>query len=203
MANDVTSAITLDIVTKMFPGTPVSNIKAHLPNILKALRENDLADASMVLTALATVRAEAPNFEPISEPVSAYNTQAGGRPYDLYDSRADLGNIQPDDGARFKGRGFTPVLGRAAYRNLGRSIGIDLENRPEIANDSYVASLILATVLKHAEAAIRSALEKGDIEQLRRTVNGGTTRISEFSATFRRGQAAIVLAPDYKDPRTR
>lgn len=50
-----------------------------------------------------------------------------------YEGRADLGNTQPGDGKRFKGRGPLQVTGRGNYRTIGREIGIDLESHPEIA----------------------------------------------------------------------
>lgn len=49
-----------------------------------------------------------------------------------YEGRADLGNTQPGDGKRYKGRGPIQLTGRANYRSYGRKIGIDLEQHPEI-----------------------------------------------------------------------
>lgn len=50
-----------------------------------------------------------------------------------YEGRKDLGNTQPGDGKRFKGRGFIQITGRAnyqAYQNSGFCVG-DLVNHPE------------------------------------------------------------------------
>jgi len=90
----------------MFPGTRVSNIKANLPRVLDALRAEGLADKPMVLTALATIRAESASFVPVSEKVSRYNTSPGGHPFDLCDKREDLGNVGHPDGEAFKRRDF-------------------------------------------------------------------------------------------------
>ena len=45
--------------------------RLNLPFVLTALRDQGLGDKSMVLMALATIRAEVASFEPISEGVSA------------------------------------------------------------------------------------------------------------------------------------
>ncbi|HYC66629.1 glycoside hydrolase family 19 protein [Brevundimonas sp.] len=49
-----------------------------------------------------------------------------------YEGRADLGNTQPGDGKRYKGRGPIQLTGRANARFYGRKCGIDFENHPEL-----------------------------------------------------------------------
>lgn len=60
-------SVTTVKVSRMFPQTPIGNIKMNLPFVLDALKAVNLADKSMVLMALATIRAEVASFEPISE----------------------------------------------------------------------------------------------------------------------------------------
>src|SRR5580698_10134288 len=103
------------LVAQIFPATPLANIEANLPAVLAALAAANLADKSMLLMALATIRAETGCFLPLSEGQSRFNTSPGGHPFDLYDSRRDLGNQGPPDGESFKGRGFIQITGRANY----------------------------------------------------------------------------------------
>lgn len=49
-----------------------------------------------------------------------------------YEGRADLGNTQPGDGRRYKGRGPIQLTGRSNARFYGRKCGIDFENRPDL-----------------------------------------------------------------------
>ena len=185
-------AVTSEIVARMFPATPAANIRANLPVVLNALAP-DLATKPMVLMALATIRAEAESFEPATEAVSAFNTSPGGRPFDLYDARRDLGNQGPPDGERFRGRGFVQLTGRANYLARGRAIGMgdQLVQNPGLANDPEIAARLLASLLKSRQKAILAALAKDDLAAARRLVNGGSAGLARFTDAYRRGQALI------------
>jgi len=137
----VIERITVDVVAQMFPDAPRANVERHLPPVLAALQAAGLDDRDMVLMALGTIRAESARFEPISEMSSRYNTSPGGpHPFDLYDYRASLGNLGPPDGARYKGRGFIQLTGRANYRRYGARLGQPLEESPELANVPWTAA---------------------------------------------------------------
>lgn len=191
----VTSNVTLDMVTAMFPATPRVNIQFHLPYVLKALLGAGLADKSMVLMALGTIRAETGSFMPIDEFVSSFNTPPGGPPYSLYDNRADLGNQGPTDGSDFKGRGFVQLTGRSNYQAIGAAIGLggQLLQQPELANDPDIAARILAAFLGSREARIRQAIAANDLAEARKLVNGGSNGLADFTDAFQRGQG---LLPD-------
>jgi len=193
MSESPIPAVSVEIVAEMFPVTPVVNIRAHLPAVLNALVAPGLATKQMILTALATIRAEAESFVPVSEGVSQFNTSPGGRPFDLYDHHPGLGNLGPPDGERFHGRGFVQLTGRANYLQHGRAIGMgeQLVANPELANDPEIAARLLASFLKSREKAILAALAKDDLPAARRLVNGGSAGIARFSDAYRRGQALI------------
>lgn len=48
-----------------------------------------------------------------------------------YEGRADLGNTQPGDGIRFKGRGAAQITGRRNYTNVSKLFKIDCVNNPD------------------------------------------------------------------------
>jgi peptidoglycan L-alanyl-D-glutamate endopeptidase CwlK len=186
--------VTVEVVSNMFPDAPLRNIKTHLPNILDGLVETELADKPMVLMALSTVRAESAGFEPIDEFQSRFNTSPDGHPFDLYDRRSDLGNQGPPDGERFKGRGFIQLTGRFNYERMGQTLGLgkELVEHPEIANNSEIASKILAAFLKDKELLIKDALLHDDLTTARRLVNGGRHGLDRFTECYRIGERLIV-----------
>lgn len=49
-----------------------------------------------------------------------------------YEGSKKLGNTQPGDGVRFKGRGLMQLTGRANYAAFGKFIGQDLLTHPEL-----------------------------------------------------------------------
>jgi putative chitinase len=191
---DITADVTVSKVALMFPGTFMGNIKTHLPNVLAALTAAGLGDRLMVLMALGTIRAETAQFEPISEFQSAFNSSPNGHPFDLYDNRADLGNRGRPDGDSYKGRGFVQLTGRSNYRRIGGVIGADLEGTPTLANDSKIASTILAAFLKAVEIECKTALADNDLATARRLVNGGSHGLDQFTLTYNLGQQQFPAA---------
>ena len=187
--------VTVVVVAKMFPVTPLGNIKANLPFVLDALVTASLPDKAMVLMALSTIRAETESFMPISEGQSRFNTSPSGNPFDLYDNRKDLGNTGPPDGATFRGRGFIQLTGRANYTRYGAKIGKDLVAAPDLANDPAVAAELLAHFLKDREDAIREALSSNDLRTARRFVNGGSNGLDRFQSAFQIGLQLIPGEP--------
>lgn len=184
--------VTVQIVSLMFPLTPIGNIKANLPPVLDALVAAKLPDRVMVLTALGTIRAETESFVPISEAQSRFNTSPSGHPFDLYDNRRDLGNTGAPDGANFRGRGFVQLTGRVNYTRYASELELDLITNPELANDTAVAATLLARFLGDHENSIREAIADNDLPTARRLVNGGRHGLDKFTDTFNRGMQLIL-----------
>jgi putative chitinase len=184
--------ITTQIVAHIFPATPLANIAANLPPVLAALAAANLADKSMLLMALATIRAEAECFLPLTEEKSTYNTSPGGHAFDLYDRRHDLGNLGAPDGASFRGRGFVQLTGRANYTRYARETGHDLVNNPPLAARPEIAAQLLARFLAEKEALIRRALAANDLATARRLVNGGSHGLDRFTSAFNLGSGLLA-----------
>lgn len=184
-AGDLAVELDLERVRKLFPATKPANINRYLPYVAAALDSCGLRDRTMVCAALATIRAESEGFLPISELPSQFNTRDGEAPFAAYDGRRDLGNTEPGDGARFKGRGFVRLTGRANYQHYGRVIGVDLVASPDLANAPEVASVLLAVFLADRADALRAALQAGRHAQARRLGNGAAQGLNRFRDVLR------------------
>jgi peptidoglycan L-alanyl-D-glutamate endopeptidase CwlK len=187
-------AIGLDLVARMFPLTPLPPIRRNLPLVLEALSAASLTSPRIVLAALATIRAETEGFEPLDEHISRYNTSPGGRPFDLYDHRKDLGNQGPPDGARYRGRGFVQLTGRCNYTRFAAEAGLPgLIEMPDQANDPPIAARLLAAFLLAEELPIKRALLEGRLATARSLVNGGTNGMARFADAYLTGAHALGL----------
>lgn len=151
---------------------PVNNVKKYLPAVVDALKEQGILSRPVLIAALATIGVETGVFAPIRE--------IGGPAYftKMYEGRKDLGNTQPGDGAKFSGKGFIQITGRANYRYFGQKLGIDLEKHPELALEPVTAAKILALYMK--ERGVATAANSCDWRAARKRVNGGYNGWSHF-----------------------
>lgn len=139
------------------PGARDGNVSKYVPNIIDALRSQgfrDLGYPDLLTYGLATINSESSGFEPITERPNRLNTTEGGHPFDIYEDQAhrrSLGNTEPGDGERFKGRGFIQLTGRANYADMGKKLEVDLVGNPDLANDPEIASRIFAQYIKDHE----------------------------------------------------
>lgn len=88
-----------------------------------------------------------------------------------YEGRRDLGNTEPGDGVRFKGRGIFQLTGRANYRQMGAKLGIDLENNPTLAADPKIS--ILTACEYWNTKGLSPYADKDDINTITQRINGG------------------------------
>lgn len=153
-------------------GAPVEGVKENWPWISNALKDSGITDKNSVMAAIATIGVETGSFKPIPEIASGA----------AYEGRADLGNTQPGDGQRFKGRGYIQITGRANYQKYGDKIGVDLVNNPDLALRPDIAAKVLVEYFK--ERGIPNKAQAGDWEGVRRAVNGGLNGYDRFAANI-------------------
>ena len=88
-----------------------------------------------------------------------------------YEGRADLGNTQPGDGFRYRGRGLIQITGRANYRALGQALGADFEAQPELLEQPDYAALSAAHYWLSRD--LNELADAGDFEGISDLINIG------------------------------
>ncbi len=118
-----------------------------------------------------------------------YMTELGNKGYfSRYDGRRDLGNLNPGDGYKFRGRGYIQLTGRKNYSYFSPLIGVDLLNDPDIASEEDVAARIAVMFWNKAKTkdgrTISEAARDGDIMAVVRGVNGGENGMKQTLELF-------------------
>lgn len=96
---------------------------------------------------------------------------------EAYEGRKDLGNTQPGDGVRFKGRGLIQVTGRSNYARCGSVLELNLLNHPELLETPDNASMSAAWFW--AANGLNKYADIDDFVGLTRRINGGLNGLQE------------------------
>lgn len=102
-----------------------------------------------------------------------------------YEGRRDLGNTQPGDGRRFKGRGLIQLTGRANYERFAKYIGRpEIMQNPQLVSQDPTLAVQSAIFYWNTRKGLREAAQRGDIDKVSRLVNGGTNGLKERRENF-------------------
>jgi putative chitinase len=88
----------------------------------------------------------------------------------VYANRLGNGNEASGDGWRYRGSGYKQLTGRANYRDIGRTVGFDLEGDPELARASEVVARIVYVFWDVRGCS--SLVDAGDVEGITARING-------------------------------
>ncbi len=103
----------------------------------------------------------------------------------------DLGNTQPGDGYRYRGRGFLQITGRGAYREASKRTGVDFENNPDLAGQPLGALMTAADFWSSRK--LNDIADEGNIERITKRINGGHNGLADRKARF--AKAKQIWAP--------
>ena len=100
-----------------------------------------------------------------------------------------MGNREPGDGFRYRGRGYIQLTGREAYREVGRRCGLKLEDQPDLALDPLHALPIACGFWDWK--ALNPLCDSGDFVAVTKRINGGTVGLEDRYAWLARVRAAL------------
>ena len=111
-----------------------------------------------------------------------------------YEGRRDLGNTQPGDGPRFKGRGLIQLTGRANYQQYGQAIGKDLlthEQWKQVADDPNLAVDVACWYWEMHN--LNQSADQDDITTITRRINGGLNGLDDRKRLLARAKFFLGL----------
>ncbi|WP_407352918.1 glycoside hydrolase family 19 protein [Luteimonas sp. R10] len=178
-ATDPSASVTAAQLQQIVPTLSAEKAAEIAPHISTAMAEANINTPQRKAMFIAQLAHESGGFHYSEEIASGA----------AYEGRADLGNTQPGDGVRFKGRGYIQLTGRANYEAAGQALGLDLVNNPELAAQPENAARVAAWYWGSRD--INAAADAGDFRQVTRLINGGYNGLEDRQAYYSRAQAAL------------
>jgi putative chitinase len=96
---------------------------------------------------------------------------------EAYEGRKDLGNTEPGDGRRFRGRGLIQITGRRNYTLCGIALELDLLNHPELLEKPEHAAMSAAWFWWNHK--LNELADAGDFKKITRRINGGYNGLAD------------------------
>ena len=137
----------------------------YLPHVLAAMAEFEIITPARQAAFLAQVGHESGGMKWLSEIWGPTPAQR------RYEGRKDLGNTQPGDGSRFRGRGLIQTTGRANYAATGKALGLDLTADPTQLGKMPAAARSAAWFWQ--SRGLNELADVGKFELITRRINGG------------------------------
>ncbi len=173
------SAINAEQLRQIMPNLSAERAQQMTPYLNRAMQEAGITTPKRAAAFLAQLAHE-------SGQLRYFEELASGR---AYEGRRDLGNTQPGDGMRFKGRGPIQLTGRANYEAASRDLGVDLVNHPELAARPDVGFRVAAWYWK--KHGLNELADRGNFDGITQRINGGQNGAADRRQFFARANAAL------------
>lgn len=113
--------MTIELLRKCLPHATQENILKYGEKFIAAMIVYDINTPRRQAAFIAQVAHESGSFRYVRELASG----------EAYEGRAALGNTEPGDGVRFRGRGLIQLTGRANYKAVSYALKFDFVSKPE------------------------------------------------------------------------
>jgi putative chitinase len=153
--------ITIDQLKKIMPRLSDEKAALYFPPLTDAMQSREINTRLRMAAFLSQLAHESADLRYMEEIASG----------EAYEGRKNLGNVNPGDGKRYKGRGPIQLTGRANYQAYGELLELDLINNPEQAASPEVGFKIAALYWHIKKLNALADLE--NMKEITRRINGG------------------------------
>ena len=172
--------ITVEDLRAICPHLGAGKAALYIEPLVEAMAEFEINTIQREAAFLAQVAHESGSFNYVRELASGA----------AYEGRQDLGNIEPGDGVRFKGRGLIQITGRTNYYQCGQALGVDLTANPMLLEQPILACRSAAWFWK--THGLNELADKGDFLRITKRINGGINGLADREAYYSRAQEALA-----------
>lgn len=110
---------------------------------------------------------------------------------DAYEGRVSLGNVQPGDGRKYKGRGLIQITGRANYAACSAALGRDFILNPELLELPTEAARSAAWFW-HTKG-LNALADRDAFGSITKVINGGYNGLDERITSWLTARKALGL----------
>ena len=179
--------ITDDQLRQIMPTLAEERRTAYLPILLRALEEFNINTPLRVAAFLAQLAHESGEFKWMQE---IWGPTKAQKNYEPPAAKArELGNTEPGDGHRFRGRGPIQITGRANYQKYGDLLGLDLVTDPGHAADPEVG--FRTAGLYWQRNGCNELADAQKFVSITRRINGGTNGLADRQRYYERAKKAL------------
>ncbi len=171
--------VTDDELRQIMPNCPAAKRADYLPFIQQAMEEFDITSYLRETAFLAQLAHESAELRYMEEIASGA----------AYEGRQDLGNMQPGDGKRYKGRGPIQLTGRANYTKYGNLLGLDLVNDPVVAATKEVGFRIAGQFWKLN--GLNELADQQKFKSITKLINGGYNGLDDRIKYYERARKVL------------
>lgn len=183
--------LTDDSLKQIMPTLPDAKRAAFLPPLLRALSEFAVNTPKREAAFLAQIAHESGEFKWMEELWGPTPAQKNYEPPS--NSATQLGNTQPGDGKRFKGRGPIQITGRYNYQKYGNLLGIDLVNNPEKAATPEVG--FRTAGLFWQKNGLNELADSEMFQAITKRINGGLNGLPDRLKYYARAKEVLGVPP--------
>jgi putative chitinase len=172
------------------PDLPAAKRGRLLPFLQSAMTEFGIDRPAREAAFVAQVAHESGQFRFMEELWGPTDAQRRYEPPGTLASQ--LGNTEPGDGRRFKGRGPIQITGRANYDRFGRLLGVDLVANPEQAADPDLGFRIAGLFwMKKGLNELADRVTADAFREITKRINGGLKGLKERERFYAAARAVL------------